>query len=347
MSSARIIYVYTSTDPKLAGAVRVASAPAPHALSPFLPPNCQTLRRIAGNRMKEGEGSAASRCTLRHCELSTYYDRTGAHEVKDSDIYSFLEEAGIRRAAPAGRPREHGWFICPVRTVTAAIGEAKAPAADAAPKDEKKTVKKERKGNTTGHGAADAMDWNEAIDLIRALLRDGRYRDCMLVSSGCFLGLRISDLLHLRWEDLLGRETFTMVEQKTGKRRSLKINAFLQKVTAKCHEALSIDDDSEYILCAAGSDGSEPITRQRADQLLKYCKEKYGLKSAKTFSTHSLRKTFGRQIWLAQCERGKGDQALILLCDVFGHSSVPITKRYLGIRQEEILSVYDTLTEKP
>ena len=40
---------------------------------------------------------------------------------------------------------------------------------------------------------------------------------------------------------------------------------------------------------------------------------------------------------------GRDDQALILLCDVFGHSSIAITKRYRDIREEEIKSVYDSL----
>ena len=70
---------------------------------------------------------------------------------------------------------------------------------------------------------------------------------------------------------------------------------------------------------------------------------KYHIKSAKNSSSHSLRKTFGRRVWLQECDRGRGDEALLLLADVFGHSNIAITKRYLGIRKEEILSVYDSL----
>ena len=33
--------------------------------------------------------------------------------------------------------------------------------------------------------------------------------------------------------------------------------------------------------------------------------------------------------------------ALIKLMELFNHSSVAITKRYLGLRQEEILQTYD------
>ena len=36
--------------------------------------------------------------------------------------------------------------------------------------------------------------------------------------------------------------------------------------------------------------------------------------------------------------------ALVTLMELFNHSSVAITKRYLGLRQEEILETYDSLT---
>ena len=37
------------------------------------------------------------------------------------------------------------------------------------------------------HPAADAMDWSEAVSLIRRLTDDGRYRDSMLISVGSIL----------------------------------------------------------------------------------------------------------------------------------------------------------------
>jgi hypothetical protein len=36
--------------------------------------------------------------------------------------------------------------------------------------------------------------------------------------------------------------------------------------------------------------------------------------------------------------------ALVKLMELFNHSSIAITKRYLGLRQEEILETYDCLT---
>ena len=36
--------------------------------------------------------------------------------------------------------------------------------------------------------------------------------------------------------------------------------------------------------------------------------------------------------------------ALVKLMELFNHSSVTITKRYLGLRQEELLNTYDCLS---
>jgi len=193
-----------------------------------------------------------------------------------------------------------------------------------------------------GHKAADAMDWNEAMLLVNHLYEDGRYRDSLLIASGCYLGLRISDLLQLRWQDLLS-EDFTINEQKTGKTRTLRINPSLQRIATSCRKALGRPAENSYIFVAEGKE--LPISRQAVDLMLKQLKVKYRIKSAKVFSSHSLRKTFGRRVWLQECDKGRGEQALLLLCDVFGHSSIAITKRYLGIRQDEILSVYDSLDD--
>lgn len=73
----------------------------------------------------------------------------------------------------------------------------------------------------------------------------------------------------------------------------------------------------------------------------KKIKRKYRLK-VKNFSCHSLRKTFGRQVYNMNSENS--ELALVKLMELFNHSSLAITKRYLGLRQEEILETYDCLT---
>ena len=83
------------------------------------------------------------------------------------------------------------------------------------------------------------------------------------------------------------------------------------------------------------------FTVQRINVILKELKHKYRLK-IKHFSCHSLRKTFGRQVY--NMNNDNAELALVKLMELFNHSSVAITKRYLGLRQEEILETYECLT---
>lgn len=195
------------------------------------------------------------------------------------------------------------------------------------------------------HPAADAMDWQEAVSLIRRLSDDGRYRDSMLITVGCMLGLRVSDFTRLTWSNLMDNDSFVITEQKTGKNRRLKVNAALRQQTILCYQQMGIQDKNKFIFCSYQCYGKKPISRVRVHQILKNIQAAYGVKTAKVFSSHTLRKTFGRRVWINECKQGRGDQALELLKELFGHEHVIITKRYLGIRQEEILALYDKLIE--
>ena len=61
------------------------------------------------------------------------------------------------------------------------------------------------------------------------------------------------------------------------------------------------------------------------------------------FSTNSLRKTFGRKIFKLASSQGQGELALIKLSELFNHSNASITRIYLGIKEDEMLSTYDLL----
>lgn len=65
---------------------------------------------------------------------------------------------------------------------------------------------------------ADYLPWDTMLTLVRRLYKDGNYRMSLLVACGSFFGLRISDLLSLTWEQILG-ESFSLNEKKTGKHR--------------------------------------------------------------------------------------------------------------------------------
>ena len=185
---------------------------------------------------------------------------------------------------------------------------------------------------------ADYLVWSDAMNLIRKLAKDGNYKISLLIALGCFTGLRISDILALRWKQILHVEEFTIIEKKTGKKRTLRLNPQLQQHVAECYEQIQPLGINAPILV---SQKGTIFTVQRINVILKEVKRKYRLK-VKNFSCHSLRKTFGRQVYNMNSENSK--LALVKLMELFNHSSMAITKRYLGLRQEELLQTYTCLS---
>ena len=185
---------------------------------------------------------------------------------------------------------------------------------------------------------ADYLPWDTTMSLIRKLYNDGDYRFSLLIGCGSFFGLRISDLLTLTWDMLLEQETFMLIEHKTGKRRIIKINKGFQKHIRDCYNALGIKDKQQH--CFLSNKGSV-YSVQRINAHFKEIKAKYGLK-IKNFSTHSMRKIFGRKV-IESCPPEEVGMQVLRLQTIFNHSSSQITRRYLGFQMEEIAGVYDAL----
>lgn len=187
------------------------------------------------------------------------------------------------------------------------------------------------------HTAADYVEWNEAMNLIRRLYRDEDYRMSLFIGCGCFFGLRVSDIKSLTWKMILDADRFELREKKTQKRRLIKINSDFQNHIRMCYEALGIRNKDEFCFL---SKKKVVYSTQRINVLLKEIKTKYHLK-VQNFSCHSLRKAFGRRVFETSGEQAQ--MALVKLSELFNHSSVQITKIYLGLRQDELMETYDLL----
>lgn len=185
---------------------------------------------------------------------------------------------------------------------------------------------------------ADFLIWSDAMNLIRKLSKDENYKISLLIAIGSFTGLRISDILALTWKQILGVNEFTIIEQKTEKRRTIRLNPQLQEHIELCYKRINPIGINAHILI---SQKGTTYSIQRINKILKEVKLHYKL-HIEHFSCHSLRKTFGRQVYNMNNENA--ELALVKLMELFNHSSVAITKRYLGLRQEEILETYDCLT---
>ena len=184
---------------------------------------------------------------------------------------------------------------------------------------------------------SDYIEWNTMLSLIRKLYRDGDYLMSLFIGCGSFFGLRVSDLRRLTWKMLLESDRFTLIEKKTGKRRVVKINTDFKTHIEKCRVALKVENLESH--CFMSRKGVV-ISTQRINIRLKQVKSKYNVK-VDNFSCHSLRKAFGRKVFESSGENAQ--LALVKLSELFNHSSVAITKIYLGLREKELLETYDLL----
>lgn len=188
------------------------------------------------------------------------------------------------------------------------------------------------KGSRT---TSDYIPWDEMNSLLRKLEQDKQFMLLTLIAVGSYTGLRISDILCLTWNSFNGAY-IELREYKTKKYRRIKIHKVLRGVIERVKS--NIQPECEHlILLNRKRDGVFCI--QHINKRLKEIKKEYSL-SLSNFSIHSFRKTFGRRVW---SQAGYSEKSLILLSFVFNHSDTKVTRRYLGITDEEIEAVYDTL----
>jgi integrase len=185
---------------------------------------------------------------------------------------------------------------------------------------------------------ADYLEWNQAMNLVRNLYNDKKFKMSLLISFGSFWGLRISDLLSLKWKNVYDLDEFSLVEHKTGKTREIKINDQLKHHISDCYQNIRPRSLDENIFT---SQKGSVYSVQRINVILKDLKVKYNLK-IRNFSSHSLRKCFGREIFNRSAENA--ELAIVKLSQLFNHSNPSITRRYLGISQKELLDTYDMLS---
>jgi integrase len=180
------------------------------------------------------------------------------------------------------------------------------------------------------------LEWDSMLLLLQKLERDGQYKFELLIAVGCFTGLRIGDLLKLHWQDVYKQDTFELIEGKTKKSRRIKLNPTLFEIISRLHEKMNIADDNQLLFI--NKTRTKAINVQYVNRRLKEIVTKYNLQiPANSTSSHLFRKTLGRHSW----EMNKySEKSLLLLGDLFNHSSIRITKIYLGIKQEEISDVY-------
>jgi len=172
------------------------------------------------------------------------------------------------------------------------------------------------------------------IVAIKSILKAGKYpRDYLLFALGINLALRVSDLLALKVKDVLDRkgnivESVHIREQKTNRQTKIMLNRTAKEALEFYFSKDGISNGEEFLFKSLRS--NKALDRIRANTLInQWCKE---VDLQGRFGTHTLRKTWGYRA-------RKLGVSIELIQEKLGHRSPAVTRRYIGVTQDEVSNI--------
>lgn len=176
-----------------------------------------------------------------------------------------------------------------------------------------------------------------SVDAIRSVSEIKRIKAAMITNHDNFYfllftigintGLRISDILHLKFSDVLDnrhrmKSFFFVQEQKTSKFKKVMMNKNMKEALKMFLE--STQREKGFIFSKRKG---QPVNRSNVWRMLNKYANDAGVKAK--IGTHTLRKTFGYHLY----KKGVDISRIQYLLN---HSSPRETLRYIGITQEEV-----------
>lgn len=143
---------------------------------------------------------------------------------------------------------------------------------------------------------------------------------------GLNLALRISDLLSVRFSDIVG-DRLIIHEQKTGKAANIQLNAKTLNIIQRIRQQ---HPNFVYLFQSHRHKGvyhkaPTPISRRYVTRAFAFIGEEVGV----ALGTHSMRKTRGYHLY-------QSTKDLARVMRMLRHSSEGVTLRYIGLTQDEI-----------
>lgn len=176
--------------------------------------------------------------------------------------------------------------------------------------------------------AAEHLEDFEVNKLLKYLIQNKLWSYYLLVRLGISTALRYSDLKNITWKDVLGRNYLTIKEKKTGRVREIPLGPELVQILIKTYSQLGEPTKESRLI---------NLTIRGINKQLKILAAKSGIRG-KRISTHTFRKTFGREVWK---RNNYSEASLVKLSQLFKHSSTSITRIYLSITKEEVENLYE------
>ncbi len=182
------------------------------------------------------------------------------------------------------------------------------------------------------------------ITRVKEVLKSRNLRDYTLFVLGIYTGLRISDLLKLRVQDvakaegknLVIRESLSLREMKTGKAKIIVLNKTARFALKQLiRGGTGSLEDPLFVSRKKDKEGRpKAIQRCQAYHILNRAAREAGIQER--IGTHTLRKTFGYHNYRKGFDITKLQQ-------IFNHASPAVTLAYIGFTQDEIDEAYINL----
>ena len=179
-------------------------------------------------------------------------------------------------------------------------------------------------------------DTGKVKAIIKYLDKHSFPRDAMLFRLGVNTALRISDLLKLRYKDIISpkgdfHEYINLREQKTNKAKKIALNGKIKPILTEYCSSYDLYGDD--FLFFSYKNPHKAIDRIQAWRVLtpaaKYC-------GIENFGCHSMRKTFAYHLY-------KKNKSIAEVMEVLNHKSPLVTMRYIGINQDQIDKAYQDI----
>lgn len=163
-------------------------------------------------------------------------------------------------------------------------------------------------------------------------------RNYLLVIIGCNSAYRISDIVTLKWKDLLQESTVIRKEQKTDKYRGVFFNSMINdaieyflKATSKSIDNLDMED-YVFVTCKSksNSDKNSHMSEANALDFIKKMAKDIGIKE--NVGTHTLRKNF---VYWTLITHKDDVNILYRVMELMNHSTPRMTFAYATITEEE------------
>lgn len=145
-------------------------------------------------------------------------------------------------------------------------------------------------------------------------------RDLLFFLIGINTGLRVNDLVRLKVSDVKDKTILSMREGKTNKQREINVGMLQNEIQ------VYIQDKSVDAYLFTSQKGNKAISTTQVYRILNDAADYLGRND---IGTHTMRKTFGYHHY-------KQFKDVAILQEIFNHAAPNITKKYIGIRQDEI-----------